>query len=145
MLLQLEHISEVVEGKLTPSIDNDPFTLALGKPYHPGRVIGSGGKQLGWEKVMGPEYTRSGRSRSSVNSPHRMNEKEKESIKAEIRKEVQEQLQSQFNAILKHMNLSILSLPSNTQVDSCSHPKGVGDDPVVESEVILLQSNLVKI
>ncbi|XP_021716895.1 uncharacterized protein LOC110684771 [Chenopodium quinoa] len=53
----LEHTSEVVEGKLTPSIENDPFTLALGKPYHPGRVIGAGGKQLGWEKVMGSEYT----------------------------------------------------------------------------------------
>ncbi|XP_021756878.1 uncharacterized protein LOC110721949 [Chenopodium quinoa] len=35
----LEHTSEVVEGKLTPSIENDPFTLALGKPYHPGESL----------------------------------------------------------------------------------------------------------
>ncbi|XP_021724885.1 uncharacterized protein LOC110692193 [Chenopodium quinoa] len=79
---------------------------------------------------MGSEYTR-----SSVNSPYHMDAKEKESIKAEIRKEVQEQLQSQFNAILKHMNFPTLSMPPITPVDSCSHPKDAGDDPLVESEI----------
>ena len=142
MLLKLEHTSEVIEGKLTPSIEHDPFTLALGKPYHPGRVIGFGGKQLGWEKVMGSEYTKSAKSRSSVNSPHRIDEKEKESIKAEIRAELQEQMQSQFNAILKHMNLPPLPFPSSTPVDSCSHPGGPEDDPVVEREVILVQGRI---
>ncbi|XP_021762643.1 uncharacterized protein LOC110727388 [Chenopodium quinoa] len=58
----IEHTEELVEGKLVPSVEKDPFTLALGKPYHPGRVVGAGGSLLGWEKVMGPEYTKSGRS-----------------------------------------------------------------------------------
>ncbi|XP_021764093.1 uncharacterized protein LOC110728751 [Chenopodium quinoa] len=65
----LEYTIEVVQGKLVPNVEKDPFTLALGKAYHPGRVVGSGGTLLGWEKVMGSEYTKSGISRSSVNSP----------------------------------------------------------------------------
>ncbi|XP_021733080.1 uncharacterized protein LOC110699877 [Chenopodium quinoa] len=65
----LEYTGELVEGKLVPTVEKDPFTLAMGKPYHPGRVLGAGGSLLGWEKVMGPEYTKSGRSRESVNSP----------------------------------------------------------------------------
>ncbi|XP_021755265.1 uncharacterized protein LOC110720537 [Chenopodium quinoa] len=83
---------------------------------------------------MGSEYTKSAKRRSSVNSPYRIDEKEKESIKAEIHVELQEQMQSQFNAILKHMNLPPLPFPSSTPVDSCSHPGGPEDDPVVERE-----------
>ncbi|XP_021756651.1 uncharacterized protein LOC110721770 [Chenopodium quinoa] len=68
-VVQLEYTEQMVEGKLVPTVEKNPFTLALGIPYHLGRVVGSGGTLLGWEKVMGPEYTKSGRSRASVNSP----------------------------------------------------------------------------
>ena len=60
----------MVEGKLTPTREKDPFTLALGKTYHPRRVIGVGGKRLGIEAVMGSEYTKSTKSKpSSATSP----------------------------------------------------------------------------
>ena len=58
----------MVEGKLTPTRDMDPFTLALGKPYHPGRVLGVGGKRLGIEAVMGSEYTKSTKSKPSFST-----------------------------------------------------------------------------
>ncbi|XP_021743402.1 uncharacterized protein LOC110709489 [Chenopodium quinoa] len=121
----IEHTEELVEGKLVPSVEKDPFTLALGKPYHPGRVVGAGGSLLGWEKVMGPEYTKSGRSRASVNSPHDL-VSTVESIKEQVRNE----LVSEFNAWAKQMNLPSLPFPSNTPVDSCSHPKGQGEDDI---------------
>ncbi|XP_021762548.1 uncharacterized protein LOC110727290 [Chenopodium quinoa] len=123
--LQIEHTEELVEGKLVPSVEKDPFTLALGKPYHPGRVVGAGGSLLGWEKVMGPEYTKSGRSRASVNSPHDL-VSTVESIKEQVRNE----LVSEFNAWAKQMNLPSLPFPSNTPVDSYSHPKGQGEDDI---------------
>ncbi|XP_021734247.1 nonsense-mediated mRNA decay protein 2-like [Chenopodium quinoa] len=52
----LEHTQELVEGKFEPSVENDPFTMALGRPYHPGRVVGSGGSLLGWQKVPNPTH-----------------------------------------------------------------------------------------
>ena len=106
----------MVEGKLTPTVENDPFSLALGKPLHPGRVIGAGGHLQGWQKVMGESYTKSGRRHSSVSSQVDMDAKV-ESIKEDLRKEMQQQ----FNAILMHMNMPPLS--SNMETNSTSHPQ----------------------
>lgn len=121
-MLQLEYTTEVVEGKLVPTIEKDPFTLALGKPYHPGRVVGMGGTLLGWEKVMGSEYTKMGRSRASVNSPEELDAKV-----ASIKEQVRNELIGEFNAWAKQMNLP-LPFPPTTPVDSSSHPKGQGED-----------------
>ena len=112
----------MVEGKFEPSVENDPFTMALGRPYHPGRVVGSGGSLLGWNKVMGPEYTKSGRSRASVNSPGELDAKV-----ASIKEQVRNELVGELNAWAKLMNLPTLSFLTSTPVDSCSEPKGQGE------------------
>lgn len=105
----------MVEGKLTASIENDPFTLAMGKPLHPGRVIGSGGHLQGWQKVMGEGYTKSGRRRSRVSSEVDMDAKV-EAIREELRNEMQEQ----FNAILRQMNMA--QIPITAMAGATSHP-----------------------
>ena len=66
---QMQYTAEMCEGKLTPTRERDPFTLTLGKPYHPGRVVGVGEKRLGIEAVMGREYTKSTKSKPSSSSP----------------------------------------------------------------------------
>ena len=65
----MQYTTEMCEGKLTPTRERDPFTLALGKPYHPRRVVGVEGKRLGIEAVMGPHYTKSTKSKPSSYSP----------------------------------------------------------------------------
>ncbi|XP_021731431.1 FK506-binding protein 3-like [Chenopodium quinoa] len=127
----LEHTQELVEGKFEPSVENDPFAMALGRPYHPGRVVGSGGSLLGWKKVMGQEYTKSGRSQASVNSPGELDAKV-----ASITEQVHNELVGEFNAWEKKMNLPTLSFLTSTLVDSCSQPKGQGEGAMID---VLLQ------
>ncbi|XP_021721346.1 uncharacterized protein LOC110688894 [Chenopodium quinoa] len=81
-----------------------------------------GGTLLGWEKVMGSEYTKMGRSRASVNSPEELDAKV-----ASIKEQVRNELIGEFNAWAKQMNLP-LPFPSTTPVDSSSHPKRQGED-----------------
>jgi hypothetical protein len=130
-LLQLEYTGELVEGKLVPTVEKDPFTLAMGKPYHPGRVLGAGGSLLGWEKVMGPEYTKSGRSRASVNSPQNF-----DATVASIKEQVRNEMREEFNAWAKQMNLPTLPFSSTTPADSSSHPRREGEQEINAREEV---------
>ena len=128
----MQYTTEMFEGKLSPTCERDPFTLALGKPYHPGRVVRVGGKRLGIEAVMGREYTKSTKSKPSSSSPQ-VTDSQKQEIKEELRQEFQEQ----FNALLKQLNLPNLELPLQTLGDSCSRPQEEANKPhFVQEEVI---------
>ncbi|XP_021764694.1 uncharacterized protein LOC110729273 [Chenopodium quinoa] len=129
----LEHTQEMVEGKFEPSVENDPFTMALGRSYHPGRVVGSGGSLLGWNKVMGPEYTKSGRSQASVNLPGELDSKVA-SIKEQVRKE----LVGELNAWAKLMNLP--ALPANLVKPQLTDVLLDGDALHIDAFVIVYES-----
>lgn len=130
----MTYTNDMLEGKLTPTPDNDPFTLAFQKPYHPGRVVGAGGTRLGLEAVMGSDYTRtrSCKSQPSVNTPQ-CTDSTKEAIKEELRQEMQEQ----FNAILKHLNLAPMPIPIHTPGDSCSRPGEHNNKEQVDKQEVL--------
>ncbi|XP_021724911.1 uncharacterized protein LOC110692221 isoform X2 [Chenopodium quinoa] len=127
----LEYTGELVEDKLVPTVEKDPFTLAMGKPYHPGRVLGAGGSLLGWEKVMGPKYTKSGRSQASVNSPQNF-----DATVASIKEQVRNEMSEEFNAWAKQMNLPTLPFSSTNPADSSSHPRRQGEQEINAREEI---------
>ena len=72
--------------------------------------------------MMGPKYTKSGKSRASVNSPGELDAKV-----ASIKEQVRNELVGELNAWAKLMNLPTLPFLTRTPVDSCSEPKGQGE------------------
>ncbi|XP_021729804.1 uncharacterized protein LOC110696767 [Chenopodium quinoa] len=80
---------------------------------------------------MGPEYTKSGRSRASVNSPVNL-----DATVASIKEQVRNEMREEFNAWEKQMNLPSLPFSSATPVDSSSHPRKQGEDEIHADEEV---------
>ena len=148
-MLQIEYTEELVEGKLVPTVDHDPFTLALKKPYHPGRVVGAGGSLQGWEKVMGPEYSKSAKSRASVNSPVNSNMLLDATQVSAMLEKVRNEMREEFNEWARNNNMATLPF---SEVSSCNQPRVQAEheihadeevhDQVVSHDFPVLQVNL---
>ena len=134
----MQYTTEMCEGKLTPTRENDPFTLALGKPYHPGRVVRVRGKRMGIEAVMGREYTKSTKRKPSSSSQQISDSQKmelKEELREELRQEYRQEFQQQFSALLKQLNIPNLELP---QTQGSRQEEEASKPPSVQHEVITL-------
>ncbi|XP_021762217.1 uncharacterized protein LOC110726986 [Chenopodium quinoa] len=80
---------------------------------------------------MGPEYTKSGRSQASVNSPQNF-----DATVASIKEQVRNEMREEFNAWAKQMNLPTLPFSSTTPADSSSHPRREGEQEINAREEI---------